>query len=285
MKFTLFPPNIPANEVLTIAKAADQSGWHGMALPDCVFHPEEVTGDYPYSEDGLRHWDPQEPFVDPYTAIPAIAAVTENLRFYAAVLKAVLRQPLLLAKTLGTAEAMFPGRIGLGVGTSWMLEEFKWLDEDMASRGARLDELMQIIRICLKPGWAEFHGKHYDFDRLIMSPVPQRVIPIYVGGHAKPAIRRAATLGDGWIAAFGELDELKTVIPQMHKMRSDSVMAGRPFEVIVCSQGWRDIDYVRRLEDIGVDEIALQPFEAGKHPIELKSDSVVRFAEEVIRKC
>ena len=123
MKFTLFATNIPVDQVLAVGRAADQCGWHAMALPDCVFHPEQVTGDYPYSEDGLRHWDPEIPFVDPYTAIPALAAVTENLHFYSAVLKAVLRQPLLLAKALGTAEAMFPGRIALGVGTSWMLEE------------------------------------------------------------------------------------------------------------------------------------------------------------------
>lgn len=285
MKFTLFPPNIPVDEVLSVGKAADQSGWHAMALPDCVFHPEEVTGDYPYSEDGIRHWEPDVPFVDPYTAIPAIAAVTQNLHFYTAVLKAVLRQPLLLAKALGTAEAMFPGRIGLGVGTSWMLEEFKWLNEDMAARGARLDEIMQIIRICLTPGWAEFHGKHYDFDRLIMSPVPERVIPIYVGGHAKPALRRAATLGDGWIAAFAEPEELKTVIPHLKEMRADSAMAGKPFEIITCTMGWPDVDHVKMLEDMGVTGLALQPFDPGLPTVEEKCDVITRYAEEVIHKC
>lgn len=285
MKFTLFPPNVPADQVLALGKAADACGWDSMALPDCVFHPEMVTGSYPYSEDGLRHWEPDMPFVDPYTAIPAIAAVTERLSFFSAVLKAVLRQPLLLAKALGTAEAMFPGRIALGVGTSWMLEEFKWLNEDMPSRGARLDEIMEIVRRCLSPGWAEFHGKYYDFDRLIMSPVPERVIPIYVGGHAKPALRRAATLGDGWIAAFGDPDELKTVIPQMREMRGDSVMAGKPFEVITCAMDWPDTDHVRRLEDLGVTGIALQPFAADTPTIEAKCEAVVRFAEEVIHRC
>ncbi len=285
MRFTLFPPNIPVDEVLTVGKAADQSGWHAMALPDCVFHPEEVTGDYPYSEDGIRHWEPDVPFVDPYTAIPALAAVTQNLHFYTAVLKAVLRQPLLLAKALGTAEAMFPGRIGLGVGTSWMLEEFKWLNEDMPARGARLDEIMQIIRICLSPGWAEFHGKHYDFDKLIMSPVPERVIPIYVGGHAKPALRRAATLGDGWIAAFAEPEELKTVIPHLKAMRADSEMAGKPFEVITCTMGWPDIERVKMLEDMGVTGLALQPFDPGLPTVQEKCDVIVRYAEEVIHKC
>ncbi len=283
MKFTLFTPNVPADQVLAVGKAADRSGWHAMALPDCVFHPEQVTGDYPYSEDGLRHWEPDIPFVDPYTAIPALAAVTENLCFYTAVLKAILRQPLLLAKALGTAEAMFPGRIALGVGTSWMLEEFAWLKEDMPSRGERLDEIMQIVRRCLSPGWAEFHGKHYNFDKLIMSPVPAQPVPIYVGGHAPPALRRAATLGDGWVAAFAEPEELAAVIPHLHALRADSPMAGKPFEVITCTMEPPDREHVSRLEDLGVTNIALRPYPEDATGLEAKCDAIVRYGEAVVQ--
>ncbi len=284
MKFTLFTPNVPVDQVLAVGKAADTSGWHAMALPDCVFHPEQVTGAYPYSEDGIRHWEPDIPFVDPYTAIPALAAVTEHLHFYTAVLKAILRQPLLLAKALGTAEAMFPGRIGLGVGTSWMLEEFKWLDEDMPTRGARLDEIMQIVRICHSPGWAEFHGKHYEFERLIMSPVPARPVPIYVGGHAVPALRRAATLGDGWIAAFAEPAELKTVIPDLLRMRADSPRAGQPFEIITCTMDPPDLDRVARLADLGVTNIAVRPYGEDAASIDEKRDAITGYAEAVVQK-
>lgn len=284
MKFTLFPPNVPADQVLAVGKAADRSGWHAMALPDCVFHPEQVTGDYPYSEDGLRHWEPDIPFVDPYTAIPALAAVTEKLCFYTAVLKAILRQPLLLAKALGTAEAMFPGRIALGVGTSWMLEEFAWLNEDMPSRGERLDEIMQIVRICLSPGWAKFHGKHYRFDELIMSPIPARPVPIYVGGHAPPALRRAATLGDGWVAAFADPEELGKVIPHLLGLRANSPMASEPFEVITCTMDPPGRDQVLRLEDLGVTNIALRPYPEDATGLAAKCDAIVRYGEAVVQK-
>ncbi len=284
MKFTLFATNIPVDQVLPVGRAADQCGWHAMALPDCVFHPAEVTGDYPYSEDGLRHWDPEIPFVDPYIAIPALAAVTENLHFYTAVLKAVLRQPLLLAKALGTAEAMFPGRIALGVGTSWMLEEFKWLDEDMPARGSRLDEIMEIIRRCLSPGWAEFHGKHYDFDRLIMSPVPARPVPIYVGGHAPPALRRAATLGDGWIAAFAEPDDLRRTIPHLMELRAAGPRASQPFEIIACTMDPPDRERVALLEDLGVTGIAVRPYPEDADGIHAKCDAIRRYADEVVTK-
>ncbi len=285
MKFTLFTPNVPVDQVLAVGKAADRSGWHAMALPDCVFHPEKVTGDYPYSEDGLRHWEPDIPFVDPYTAIPALAAVTENLHFYTAVLKAILRQPLLLAKALGTAEAMFPGRIALGVGTSWMLEEFKWLNEDMPSRGARLDEIMEIIRVCLSPGWAEFHGRYYDFDRLIMSPVPARPVPIYVGGHAAPALRRAATLGDGWIAAYADPGDLGGVIPQLLEMRANGPRAGQPFEIIACTMEPPDLERVALLEELGVTGIAVRPYPEDAVDIGAKCDAITRYGEDVAQHC
>lgn len=285
MEFVAFVPTIPADQLLEVARAADESGWHGLALPDCVFHPETVSARYPYSADGVRPWAPETPYVDPYVAIPAMAAATRRLRFFTDVLKAPLRQPLLLAKTLGSAEALFPGRIALGVGTSWMPEEFRWLNEDMGSRGERLDEMMEIIRRCLSPGWAEFHGRHYDFDRLIMSPVPERPIPIYVGGHAKPALRRAARLGDGWISAYIDEDELKAVIPRLLAEHADSARAEASFEIIVSTMAPPSVDEVRRLGELGVTGIAIRPYPEDAGGLDAKRDGVRRYADDVISRC
>jgi alkanesulfonate monooxygenase SsuD/methylene tetrahydromethanopterin reductase-like flavin-dependent oxidoreductase (luciferase family) len=212
-----------------------------------------------------------------------MAAVTEHLHFFTDVLKAPLRQPLLLAKTLGSAAALFPGRIALGVGTSWMPEEFKWLREDMPTRGARLDEMMEIIRRCLSPGWAEFHGTHYDFDKLIMSPVPAKPIPIYVGGHARPALRRAATLGDGWVAAYADPVELQEVIPRLLADRARSDRAGEPFEIIASTMQMPSVDEVRRLAELGVTNIAMRPYAADAATAAAKCVSIKRYGEEVIR--
>jgi probable F420-dependent oxidoreductase len=284
MKFTAFIPYVPPDQVLAIAKAADISGWDSIALPDCVFHPETVSAKYPYTTDGVRHWTPETPWVDPYVAIPAMAAVTQRLRFFTDVLKAPLRQPLLLAKALGSAESMFPGRIALGVGTSWMPEEFTWLNEDMPSRGARLDEMMEIIRRCLSPGWAEFHGKHYTFEKLVMSPVPAKPVPIYVGGHAAPARRRAARLGDGWIAAYIDAAELKIVIPQMLAERASGPRAGLPFEIITSTMQLPSQDDIKRLADLGVTGLAIRPYAEDAVTADAKCSGVMRYAEEVIQR-
>src|ERR1700712_3201988 len=108
MKICLHLPTAPASHVLALAQAADRAGYYALSLPDSVFFPENVSADYPYSADGERFWPSDMPYVDPFVAIPAMAAVTRNLRFFSNVLKVPIRQPLLVAKTVGSTAAMFP---------------------------------------------------------------------------------------------------------------------------------------------------------------------------------
>jgi probable F420-dependent oxidoreductase len=284
MKFSVCPTMIPPEQLLSVARAADESGWNGFALPDSVFYVEKVTVPYPYSEDGERHWAPEAPFVDPLAAFPAMAAVTQRLFFFSNVLKAPLHQPLLLAKNVGSMASLFPGRIGLGLGTSWIPQEFEWVSEDMRNRGKRLNEMIEIMRLCMQGGWAEFHGEFYDFDRLMMSPWPSEPVPRYVGGHAPAALHRAAELGDGWLSASSDPEYLEGVIPQMEADRADSAMAGVPFEVIAMAQTPPPLDLVLRLEEIGVDHIVIIPTTYGMDAsVEARCDAVKRYAANVIQ--
>ena len=142
MKFSLSLAMAPPDELLALARAGEEAGWDAIALPDSVFYPKEVSADYPYTQDGKRFWGGDMPFTDPFVAMPAIAAVTERVPLYTNVYKVVLRQPLLVAKMLGSMAAMFEGRIGIGLGLSWIPEEFTWLGEEMrtARQAARRDD-------------------------------------------------------------------------------------------------------------------------------------------------
>lgn len=215
VEFTLAVAMCPPERLVPLARAAEAAGWDGVAVPDSVFYPEEVSGSYPFSGDGARFWAPETPFVDPLVAIPAMAAATERIGFVTNVLKTPLRHPLLVAKSVGSTAAMFPGRVALGVGLSWMPEEFTWLHQDMATRGKRLDEQIEVIRKLLAGGWVEHHGHHYDFDRLRMEPAPGPGVPILVGGHSAPAMARAARLGDGWIGAQADRDALAALLTDL----------------------------------------------------------------------
>ncbi|MEX2395187.1 MAG: TIGR03619 family F420-dependent LLM class oxidoreductase, partial [Actinomycetota bacterium] len=212
MKFTVAFPMFEPSHFLPMARAAEECGFDSIAVPDSVFFPQEVSAPYPYTKDGARFWAPETPFVDPFVAMPAMAAVTERIGFYTNVVKLPLRHPLLVAKQVASIASMFEGRLMLGVGLSWIPEEFAWLHTEKRTRGARTDEAIEIIRAVCKGGFVEFHGQHYDFGPLIVSPTPKQPVPIWVGGHSEPALKRASERGDGWISVNVTTAEIETSI-------------------------------------------------------------------------
>jgi probable F420-dependent oxidoreductase len=285
VKFTLALAMCPPERILPLARLADEAGWDAVAVPESVFFPEEVSAEYPFSADGRRFWPPDAPFVDPLVAIPAMAAATARLAFVTNVLKTPLREPLLVAKAVGSAAAMFPGRVGLGVGLSWMPEEFRWLGQEMRTRGKRLDEQIEVIRKLLAGGWVEHHGRHYDFDRLRMEPAPGPGVPIHVGGHSDAALRRAARLGDGWIGAQASAEDLAELV---ERLRTELERAGRSadgFEIQATPLVPATVDAMRSLSDVGLTGVITVPwYFSGGDPDDPahQDDAVGWFAETVI---
>ncbi len=285
MRFTVSLPFTPADHLLPIARAAEAAGWDAVSVPDSVFFPEHVSAGYPYTADGQRFWPPDAPWPDPWVAIPAMAAVTERLSFYTNVMKVGIREPLLVAKTVTSTAAMFEGRIGIGVGLSWIPEEFAWLGQEMKTRGKRLDEGIEILRACLAGGWVEHHGRHYDFGRLMMVPAPTEPVPIYVGGHSEPALKRAARLGDGWIAVQVTPEEIAETVPKLHAYREEYGTADRPFEIKVTPLVMPTIEAMDELAALGVTDVITVPwFFYGGDPeaLDTKLADIARFADEII---
>jgi len=287
MKFTLALPMLPASHYLPLARRAEDVGFDHVAVPDSVFYPETVSAGYPYTPDGARFWDAQTPFLDPFVAISAMAAVTTRLGFMTNVLKLAIRQPLLVAKSVSSIAAISDGRISLGVGLSWIPEEFLWLGEDKSTRGKRTDEAIEIIRATVEGEWAEYHGRHYDFDRLMIRPGAPGPVPILVGGTSDAGVRRAARLGDGWISVVISTDELRDVTRRLDEQRRIAGTDERPFEMKVISGDTFDLDGYRRLAELGVTDIMVCPwYFYGGDPSELsvQLDGLSRCAEDVIQR-
>ncbi|QXC62683.1 TIGR03619 family F420-dependent LLM class oxidoreductase [Aquihabitans sp. G128] len=286
MKFTLALAMTPPERIVPLAKIADEAGWDAVAVPDSVFFPEQVSAKYPYTPDGERFWPADTPFVDPLVAIPAMAAATERLSFVTNVLKTPLREPLLVAKAVGSMASMFPGRIALGVGLSWIPEEFRWLGQEKKTRGKRLDEQIDVIRACLAGGWVEHHGDHYDFDRLRMEPAPGPGVPIHVGGHSDAGIARAARVGDGWIGAQADRDELASLVQRIWVALDAEGRADAPFEIQATPLVPATVEAMRDLAEIGLTGIITVPwyFMGGGDPNDLahQEASIRWFAETVI---
>lgn len=278
---------VPPEDLPELVRAAEAVGFHGVTLPDSVFFPAEVSADYPYTSSGQRHWVPETPMPDALVMIAALAAVTSRIRFQPTVLKVPLRDPLLLAKQVATLATLSGDRVDLGVGLSWIPEEFRFTRTEMRTRGARLDEAIAILRaICGGgPHWVEHHGRHYDFDRVIVSPAPVTPVPILVGGHSEPALRRAAWLGDGWISANLPVPDLEAHVGRLAALRMEHGRADEPFTVCVTPDDRPDLAGFRRLAAAGATDVYLSPWRyLGRDPAdpEARLDAVRRFATDVI---
>lgn len=297
MRFCAPFPMFPTDHLLALAPVAEAAGFDSVAVPDSVFYPAEVSADYPYSPDGSRFWPPDTPFTDPLVAIPAMAAITSQLRFVTNVVKAPLRHPLLLAKQVASVAAMFEGRLTLGVGSSWIPEEFEWLGLSMRTRGRRLDEAIDVLRLVCGgggPQWVEYHGRHLDTGPLMISPAPTLPVPIIVGGHSEPALRRAAVRGDGWISVQSTTDELRPVIDELARLRDEAGREDTPLEVnVLCLDIPPDATGVERFAafDAEVAALGLEAtfqvvpwFFSGGDPSDLgvRRESLERFGAEVI---
>ena len=286
MQYTCAVPMAPIDQLIGIAKTAEEVGFTSIALPDSIFYMENQSTDYPYTADGSRMWDENTPWVDPLIAAGAMGAVTSTLRFYTNVMKLGSRNPLLMARQVGSVANLTNNRFGFGVGIGWAPEEFEWCGQPHAKRGKRVDEMIEVIKLVLGGGMVEFHGEFYDFDKLQMSPAPTEPVPFYVGGHTDVALRRAVRVGDGWTSAMMTCEQAADTIDTLKKLLAESGRATDPFEYqVVCIDKF-DVDGHRELAEAGVTDNIVMPwmfeglgFDA---PLQAKQDSMKRFADTYI---
>jgi len=283
MKYTCSIAMGPVDQLVELAKTAEEVGFDSIALPDSLFYMESASEKYPYTADGSRMWNAETPWVDPLIGAAAMGAVTSTLRFYTNVLKLGSRNPLLLARQVGSVANLTGNRFGFGVGIGWAPEEFEWCGVPFARRGKRVDEMIEVLKLVLAGGMVEFHGEFYDFDKLQMSPAPSEPVPFYVGGHTDVALKRAARIGDGWTSAMMTLDQLTSTIGKLNALRAEYGRDGLPFEFqAVCIDRF-GVDGHRELAQAGVTDNIVIPwvfdglgFDA---PLDKKRDSLKRFAE------
>ncbi|GAA1218259.1 TIGR03619 family F420-dependent LLM class oxidoreductase [Prauserella alba] len=278
----------PLDQLTELAVTAEECGFSSIALPDSLFYSEQVSADYPYTPDGSRFWDENTPWVDPLIAAASMGAATDRITFYTSVLKLGSRNPVLLARQVGSVANLTGDRFGLGLGVGWAPEEFEWCGVPYRRRGKRVDEAIDVLRLILGGGMVEYHGEFFDFDKLCMSPAPKRHVPFYIGGHSEPALRRAARVGDGWSSAMMKLDDLRDTIARLNALRAEYGRADEPFEFqAVCIDRF-GLDGYREQADVGVTDVITVPwvfdglgFDA---PVEQKKDSIRKFADEIIER-
>ncbi len=286
MRFSYAESMVDPMFYVPLAIAAEEAGYDGMVIPDSICYPKESDSTYPFSPDHTREFLEDKPFIEPFSLIPALGVVTERLRFITFVLKLPTRHPLLVAKQATSVAVMTNNRLALGVGTSPWPEDYELVDVPWEGRGTRMDEAVAIVQGLSAGGYFEYHGQVYDLPPVKICPTPSEPLPVLVGGHATPALRRAAR-SDGWLHGGGDPADLPVLLQRLGQLREDEGTADRPFEVHVISLDAFTVDGIHRLEDQGVTDVIVGfrwPYSVGPDTevLQTKLDNLRRFADDVM---
>jgi probable F420-dependent oxidoreductase len=272
---------------LPLARAAEEAGWDTISVPDSICYPKESSSRYPYSKDGGREFLENKPFIEPFSLIPYLAAVTTDLAFLVAVLKLPVRHPVIVAKQVASVAVLTGNRLQLGVGTSPWPDDYEICGVPWEERGRRLDEGIEIVRDLVAGGYVEHHGDAYDLPALKLEPVPSRPVPILVGGQSEAALRRAARVADGWISAGSTEEQLVDQLQRIRRYRDEAGRADEPFRIHVRAPQGETADGVRHLADLGVTDVVMRFQDTystapDDDPLSVRVDALRRYADDVI---
>ena len=148
---------------------------------------------------------------DPLLTLGWAAAAAERIGLGTSVMVVPQYHPLHLANSLASLDQLSGGRLTVAAGVGWSSAEFAALGQDFGTRGARMDEALEIMRLVWSESPATYRGEHYQFVDIKVLPQPAHRIPIWVGGSSQRAYDRAAEVGDGFQALSKPPEELAEI--------------------------------------------------------------------------
>ncbi len=219
-------PTATPDALCTLVQRAEALGFDSVVIADHIVFPVEIHSSYPYTVGGVFPGGGTGEYFEQLTLLTYLAGVTEQIRLVPSVMIVPHRPALLTAKILATLDVLSQGRLILGVGVGWMEEEFQALGAPpFAQRGAVTDEYIKAFKELWTSDNPTFEGEFCQFSnvKFLPKPVQQPHPPIWVGGHSRPAIRRAARLGNGWHPVGGipaaplEPEEMAEKVALLHR--------------------------------------------------------------------
>lgn len=284
MQFWQSVARTDVDQLVPLAKLAEELGFAGVTMSDHIVRPREISSRYPYSASGEMATDETTPYLDPWILIGALARVTKRLRFMPYVYIPALRDPFSVAKSVATAALLSDDRILMGIGVGWMKEEFELVERAYEGRGARTDELLEVVRKLLAGGMVEHHGTYYDFPPVEMAPVPRRCPPVLVGGHSDTALRRAAG-SDGWLGVHYDVEQASDLLGRLTELRRRLGREQEAFEAALALNAPPEPEDLDRLEAAGLTMIVHPPVlrpDGSRSSLSEKQDRMEAYAERYI---
>jgi probable F420-dependent oxidoreductase len=232
----------------TLARALEERGFESCFVGEHSHIP--VHRETPDPEGGAA----VTRSLDPFVTLTAMATVTSRLRVGTATALVVERDPIHLAKEVATLDLLSDGRVELGVGAGWVLEEMRNHGTDPTTRLTLLRERVLAMKAIWTQDQAEFHGKLVDFDPIYQwpKPVQQPHPPILLGGSVPTVARRVLQYADGWLPPPLPLDQLTAAVAQLRRLAEQQGRAPVPVTAPMLDPSPADLD---RAEQAGVDRV------------------------------
>jgi probable F420-dependent oxidoreductase len=202
-----------------MAKCADEWGYDMIAVPEHFVIPTE-------------HVELSGPHYFQSTAAQAyLAGATERIMLNSCITVLPLHQPIVLAKALATADWLSGGRMMVTFGVGWLRGEFDALGVPFTERGRIADEYLAAIIELWTSESPRFAGRYVSFDEVAFEPKPvsKPHLPVWIGGDADAALRRAARFASGW---WSFLTPPEKIAERLDFIKSQPDYDGRPFDVV-----------------------------------------------------
>jgi probable F420-dependent oxidoreductase len=254
------------DELEAVVRKADECGFFYVAVCDHVAVPK------PFDESMQTTW------YDTIATLGWIAALTEHVRVLSHVFVAAYRHPLMTAKAFCTLDELSGGRAICGIGVGHVEKEFEVLGIDFAERGDITDEAVDLIRSAFGQEFPTGEGPRFPVADAGIRPRPrQEQLPIWIGGSSRPALRRAAERGDGWLPQGTPRHEMPESIAFLREHR-EQALGDEPIDIgTICEPyyvgepSWdvgkwtitgppeRIAEKVRELGEMGVSHVQIRP--------------------------
>lgn len=270
MRYGIHLGGVRTDRWVEVAEAADELGFDSVWVPEHLVVPVAASGS-PHAGSEHPPIPHDVPVHDPFAVLGHLAARTRRVLLGINVYNIGLRHPFSTARAATTVDVLSGGRMALGVGASWLREEWEAVGLDFDTRGARVDEAIEVCRRLWREPIIEHHGRFFDFGPVGFEPKPGQPggPALHIGGDGPAALRRARTVGTGWMPMNHALEDVPASLERI----------GRQVEVTLHGHIGTDAD-VHRHAAAGVTRVLVRPWTSGREAVE----GMARFAQRFVSR-
>lgn len=220
--------------LVAVAQRAEALGFDSLWVLDRVLYPVNPRTPYPATRDGVLP-DLYKRVLDPLETLTFVAAHTRRVALGTSVLNLPWYPPVLLARRLTTLDVLSGGRLRVGFGMGWSLDEFEAAGAPMQERGKRADEIIAALKAIWTTDPVEFEGQYYRIPKSFIGPKPVQKPhpPIYMAAYTPPAMKRVAREANGWFPVGVPLSAIPGMFEGIKGMAKEAGRDPASLELIV----------------------------------------------------